>query len=62
MFVYIDGVYQCNRNRTNLKIPTDASKRQHTEIDFRVRQKEKRRADGIFEGKQWRFEKVNISK
>ena len=60
MFVYIDGVYQCNRNRHNLKTPDKATSRSQTEISFRVRQKEERRSDGTFEGKQWRFEKVNI--
>ena len=60
MFVYIDGVYQCNRNRHNLKIPAVATSRRQTEVSFRVRQKEERRWDGTFEGKQWTFEKVKI--
>jgi len=60
MFVYMDGVYQCNRNRQNLHIPDENSKKKQTEVSFRVRQKEERMPDGGFQGKQWRFEKVNI--
>lgn len=60
MFVYMDGVYQCNRNRHNLVLPDKGTKRRQTEINFKVRQKEERKWDGTFEGKQWRFEKVNV--
>ena len=62
MFVYMDGVYQVNRNRHNLKIPGEGTKRSHTEVDFRVRQKEELLWDGSFEGKEWRFERANIGK
>jgi len=62
MFVYMDGVYQCNRNRYNLKIPNDNTKRKQTEVDFRVRQKEEMLPDGTFVGKQWKFDKVEIRK
>ena len=62
MFVYMDGVYQVNRNRRNLKIPGEGTKRSHMEVDFRVRQKEELLWDGSFEGKEWRFERVNIGK
>ena len=40
MFVYIDGEYQCNRNRVNLRVPEQSSRRQQCEVDFKVRQKE----------------------
>lgn len=62
MFVFMDGVYQCNRNRHNLVEPGANTKRRQTEVDFRVRQKEERLWDGKFRGKQWAFEKVNIGK
>ena len=62
MFVYMDGVYQVNRNRRNLQIPGEGTNRSHTEVDFRVRQKEELLWDGSFEGKEWRFERVNIGK
>ncbi len=55
MFVYMDGEYQCNRNRSNLKIPSEARTRKQTEIDFHVRQKEELMPDGSFRGKQWKF-------
>lgn len=56
----MDGVYQCNRNRRNLEIPNEGTSRKKTEVDFIVRQKEELLWDGTFEGKQWRFEKVQI--
>ncbi|KAI9702143.1 MAG: hypothetical protein M1836_001488 [Candelina mexicana] len=60
MFVYMDGIYQCNRNRLNLKLPCDATARYQYEIDLRVRQKEEKLQDGTWYGKEWRFEKLNI--
>ena len=62
MFVYIDGVYQCNRNRVDLRSPIKASKGSKSEVEFRVRQKERRLTDGTIVGKQWKFEKLNIGK
>ena len=60
MFVYMDGKYQCNRNRRNLKVPDGTMSRRHTEVDFRVRQKEEKLEDGSYLGKEWRFEELNI--
>lgn len=57
MFVFIDGLYQCNRNRTNLKIPNGSNAQ--TEIDFVVRQREEAMPDGTFRGKLWRFGDLN---
>ena len=59
MFVYMDGIYQCNRNRQNLRIPDSSTTKLQTEIDFRVRQKEEMLPDGAFVGKQWVFEKLS---
>ncbi|KAL2005252.1 hypothetical protein VTN00DRAFT_2462 [Thermoascus crustaceus] len=62
MFVYIDGVYQCNRNRSNLKIsetPGDIAQETAT-VEFRVRQKEERLPNGEWIGRPWRFEPLNI--
>ena len=59
MFVYMDGVYQCNRNQHGLKLPHEATKPKAFEIDFRVRQKEQRLPDGTWLGQDWRFEKLN---
>ena len=64
MFVYIDGAYQCNRNRSNLRVPAEGTKRRRTEVDFRVRQKEETWVGGDggigdrFVGREWRFEKL----
>lgn len=60
MHVFMDGVYQCNRFRQNLRIPDDQTKPRQTEVDFHVRQKEELLWNGEFEGKSWRFEKVKI--
>ncbi|GAB7357041.1 hypothetical protein MBLNU459_g7864t1 [Dothideomycetes sp. NU459] len=40
MFVYIDGQYQCNRNRRGLVIPEKDTPPNHYQVDLRVRQKE----------------------
>ncbi|KAI4278710.1 MAG: hypothetical protein LQ337_000819 [Flavoplaca oasis] len=55
MFVYIDGEYQCNRGRNNLKVPTSTTQKHHTNVDFVVRQKEETISDGNFLGRQWIF-------
>lgn len=60
MFVYMDGVYQCNRNRHSLRIPDGTSTRKHTEVNFHVRQKEEMMQDGTFRAKPWRFQKFDV--
>lgn len=62
MFVYMDGEYQCNRNRRNLRIPDENTRPKGTEIDFRVRQKEELQPDGTFCGQQWKFRELNIGR
>ena len=60
MFVYVDGLYQCNRNRQNLKVANEATDKSQTETDFRVRQKEQMLWDGTFTGRPWLFTRVNV--
>ena len=60
ILVYIDGEYQCNRNRLNLKPPKNGQPRAQTEVDFRLRQKEKTIGGGAFIGRDWRFDCHNI--
>lgn len=55
MFVYIDGEYQCNRGRNNLKIPSGTTQKHQTNVDFIVRQKEEVIPGGQFLGRQWMF-------
>ena len=62
MFVYMDGEYQCNRNRHNLKIPDGTTTSRQTEVNFRVRQKEAIQANGTFAGSQWKFRELNIGR
>lgn len=64
MFVFVDGVYQCNRNRDNLNHSLDpgANVTEMSEVVFRVRQKEEQLPDGTWIGKPWRFEPLRIGK
>lgn len=62
MVVFIDGNYQCNRNRVNLQPWRRGASRSKTEIDFTVRQKEKPLGDGTYMGRDWRFDDHNIGK
>ena len=55
MFVYIDGQYQCNRNKPGLVFPADDTPPDAYEIDLRVRQKEEIQFDGNFIGRNWSF-------
>jgi len=57
MFVYMDGVYQCNRNRTGLVY---SSKSLHDkEIDFRVRQKEEKDKPEWYTARDWFFAELD---
>ncbi|CAN9471067.1 unnamed protein product [Alternaria alternata] len=58
IFVYVDGVYQCNRNRQDLKLRKPLDSR--SLVDFRVRQKEERQDDGSMVAREWAFDKLNI--
>ncbi|KAL1603638.1 hypothetical protein SLS60_005226 [Paraconiothyrium brasiliense] len=58
MFVFIDGVYQCNRNRQNLKLRKPPDRK--SVVDFVVRQKEERHDDGTMIARDWNFERLNI--
>lgn len=55
MYVFIDGVYQCNRNRQNLepRMPPD----RRSLVNFRVRQKEEIQKDGSMVAREWTFER-----
>ncbi|KAL8939056.1 MAG: hypothetical protein Q9216_003563 [Gyalolechia sp. 2 TL-2023] len=60
MFVYIDGEYQCNRGRNNLKIPDSTTHERETNVNFVVRQKEKPIRGGGFFGCQWIFGTLEV--
>ncbi|EXJ69629.1 uncharacterized protein A1O5_07665 [Cladophialophora psammophila CBS 110553] len=60
MVVFIDGNYQCNRNRVNLQPAKKNLPEIRTNIDFLVRQKEKPMGDGTYMGRQWRFDDCNL--
>ncbi|KAL1643292.1 hypothetical protein SLS58_004963 [Diplodia intermedia] len=61
MFVYIDGVYQCNRHRQNLIPPDGTVPSDFYETNFRVLQKEEKTGKGQFVGRAWSFDSLNIA-
>lgn len=54
-YVFIDGQYQCNRNRQNLQLPAPGMGTRDYEVDFRLRQKEEKTAEGSFVAREWTF-------
>ncbi|KAI7724206.1 hypothetical protein KC322_g159 [Hortaea werneckii] len=61
-FVFMDGQYQCNRNKLQLRMPDDGVPESDYEIDFCLRQKEEKTANGTFVGRQWSFAELNTTK
>jgi hypothetical protein len=59
MYVFVDGIYQCNRNRQDLKLRKGSDSR--SVVDFRVRQKEEKQKDGSMIARLWKFEKLDTS-
>lgn len=63
IFVFMDGEYQCNRNRTDLKIPAPGLERKDYEAEFRLRQNEQKgTGDGRFVAREWTFAKLDTGK
>jgi hypothetical protein len=58
--LFMDGIYQANRNRVNLIPPATDQPLNRTEIDLLVRQKEKPIGDGMYLGREWRFDDHNL--
>ncbi|EME49371.1 hypothetical protein DOTSEDRAFT_76701 [Dothistroma septosporum NZE10] len=54
-YVFMDGQYQCNRNRQRLQFPALGTSARDYEVDFRLRQKEDRTAEGTFVAREWTF-------
>ncbi|KAM3415530.1 hypothetical protein BST61_g9051 [Cercospora zeina] len=57
VYVFMDGAYQCNRNRQKLTMPTPAAlvEPHEYEVDFVLRQKEEKTSDGLFVAREWTF-------
>src|ERR1700710_367066 len=58
MFVFIDGIYQCNRNRCDMRYSDESFRSSESchrggVVDFRVRQKEEYLRTGECVGKAW---------
>lgn len=62
MYVFIDGVYQCNRNRRSLQNQHSSENPldRRALVNFLVRQKEEKQKDGEMLAREWTFEKLNI--
>ena len=58
-FVFMDGEYQCNRNRIGLKLPLEDIQPTDYETEFCVRQKEEKTSFGTFVVRDWTFAKLN---
>lgn len=56
MFVFVDGVFHCNRNYVSLTSDTI------DKVEFRVRQKEERFEASRSISREWSFEAVNAGK
>jgi hypothetical protein len=59
IWVFIDGVYQTNRNKRGIVAPSLHDPRA-ADVEFRVGQKEDLLRDGRVIARGWWFEKVNI--
>ena len=59
VLVFMDGEYQCNRNRLDIQ-PACSGSAKSTRLDIRFRQKEKALGDGLYLGRGWRFDRHNI--
>lgn len=59
IYVFIDGVPQCNRNRTGLLLPSVRGNKSDWEVEFRLRQKEEKLEDGRWVGREWTFAGLN---
>lgn len=61
-YVFMDGEYQCNRNRLRLRLPEDGMSSDEYEIDFKLRQKEEKTSDGTFIARDWFFTPLNTGR
>ena len=61
-FAFMDGEYQCNRNRIGFKVPGPGVEPAQYETEFRLRQKEEKTAYGSFVSRDWSFKKLQTGK
>lgn len=61
-YVFMDGEYQCNRNRLRLRFPEDGVSTDEYQIDFKLRQKEEKTSAGTFIARDWFFTPLNAGK
>ena len=61
-FVYIDGVFQCNRYKRGLLPRGNDGSLEKSKVDLRFKQKEEPLQGGRILAHPWRFERLNIGK
>lgn len=61
-YVFMDGEYQCNRNRLRLRFPEDGVSVDEYQIDFKLRQREDKTSDGTFVARDWCFTPLGTGK
>lgn len=61
-FVFMDGAYQCNRNRLGLQLPGEGVPSSEVEADLYLRQREEKTSQGSFVGREWTFTKLNTGR
>jgi hypothetical protein len=61
-FVYIDGVFQCNRYKRGLLPRARDGSLEKSKVDLRFKQKEEPLQGGRMLAHPWRFERLNIGK
>jgi len=59
-YVFIDGVFQCNRFKRGLLPPTNGSKLEDSRVDFNFKSKDYTLQGGRMISHPWRFEKLNV--
>lgn len=57
-YLFIDGQYQCNRNRQRLQVPSPGMSPLEYEIDFKLRQREEKTSEGQFVAREWTFSRL----
>ena len=61
-YVFMDGQYQCNRNRQRLQLPSPGMDPREYEVDFQLRQREEKTSGGQFVAREWTFAQLKTGK
>lgn len=61
-FVYMDGQYQCNRNKQHLAVPREGMNPDRYEVDFKFLQREEKKGGGTYIAREWTFAQLKTGK